>query len=471
MLVACSGSNASKTAANSKPVRGEKLDDPAIHLWVDEALSLDPRIGDPDRITVRVNDGIVTLSGTAASLVEKRYATLEAEKIAGVRGVIDEIELAFSNRSDDEVRADVTRRLSNRPSLDLEGLEVDVVDGNVTLRGTVRSLDDLKHAELIASEVRGVRDIEDLLHVSYRTPISDEDNRDQIVAALDIDPYLTGLPISVRVSKGIAVLEGTVGNLYQRRRAAEDARRVASVLDVQNELEVDWLSEMGTRESAPYPTDDQIARAVRDSLLQDLRVLHPDSIDVSVGNGVVTLQGEVGDWYQRKALDSDAGDTVGVVEVLDLVQVGTEGREDRLVSDEIELDLQTDYLLAGNEVTVDVDDGVATLSGQVDSPYEKSHAEQLAYGVPGVRRVVNKLSIPSGAAYTDAALGEHIAARLRSNWTTRYVADGIQVKVEEGAATLTGRVATWTERMEAGRVAQQVDGIREVNNGLVVGTL
>ncbi len=465
---ACSGSNASTKVARPEANEIDLHNDFDINLWVDEALRLDPRISNPDGIAVHAENGIVRLTGTAANLLEKRYAKLEAEKIAGVRGVIDEIALEPTDRTDDEVRGEIVRRLSGRPSLHLQGLDVSVVEGSVTLRGTVGSLNEQKHAELIASEVPGVRQITDLLGVSYLTPASDVDNRDQIVAALNLDPYLTGLPITVSVANGRAVLEGTVGNLYERRRAEEDAWRVASVLSVENNLKTDWLKAHGTRESKPHRTDGEIRQAVRDSLLQDLRVEHPGSIDVIVRDGVVSLEGVVPDWYQRNAIESDAGDVVGVEEVLDLVQVGPDHREDALIANEIRLDLKTDYLLENRDISVEVHDGVATLSGLIETPYEKEHAETLAHRVLGVREVVNDLALPGRAAYTDAALADHVRSRLRSNWKTWPVAGQIRVTVEEGRATLTGRVDNWSERLEAGRVARRVDGIRQVRNQLVV---
>jgi len=465
---ACSGSNASARNARpeAKPIGLHSDSD--IDLWVQEALRLDPRVRQSDRIEVDAEHGIVRLSGTANNLLEKRYARLEAEKIAGVRGVIDEIALQPTDLTDDEIRAEIVRRLSGRPSLHIQGLEVGVADGTATLRGTARSLGELKHAELVASEVRGVREIADQLEVSYATSATDSDNRDQIVAALDLDPYLTGLPITVRVSNGVAALDGTVGNLYERRRAEEDVWRVASVRTVENDLKTDWLDSRGTRDDSPAPTDDEIQKAVRDAMLQDLRIEHPGSIKVIVRDGTVSLEGVAPDWYQKNAIESDAEDVVGVEEVLDLVQVGANHRDDSLIASELRLDLTNDYLLGDRDIDVNVHDGVATLSGSVETPYERQHAGEVAHRVLGVREVVNDIRLPGRAAYTDAALADHVRARLRSNWKTRPVAEEIRVTVEEGTATLAGRVDTWAERLEAGRVASRVDGIRKVHNQLAV---
>ena len=64
--------------------------DGTISLWVREALLRDPRTATAD-ITVGSNDGIVTLVGDVPTLSAKRYADLEAQKITGVRGVVNEL--------------------------------------------------------------------------------------------------------------------------------------------------------------------------------------------------------------------------------------------------------------------------------------------------------------------------------------------------------------------------------------------
>ena len=117
---------------------------------------------------------------------------------------------------------------------------------------------------------------------------------------------------------------------------------------------------------------------------------------------------------------------------------------------------------------MDVHDGIATLTGTVTTPYEKQRADLVARRALGVRAVVNELALPGQVGFTDAALADHVRSRLRSDWETRDAAPHIQVDVEDGTATLSGRVDSWSERFEAGLVAQGVKGIRKVQNELDV---
>src|SRR4051794_38456408 len=95
--------------------------DGTISLWVREALFQDPRTGTSD-ITVGSNDGIVTLVGDVSTLSAKRYAVLEAQKITGVRGVVNELFVTPSLCFDADITQDVRKRLLTSASLTSDGL-------------------------------------------------------------------------------------------------------------------------------------------------------------------------------------------------------------------------------------------------------------------------------------------------------------------------------------------------------------
>ena len=67
-------------------------------------------------------------------------------------------------RSDERIREDVNDQLSEG-YLDASEIEVTVVDGVVTLSGTVNSRSDKRRAEDIADDVRGVKNVENRLRV------------------------------------------------------------------------------------------------------------------------------------------------------------------------------------------------------------------------------------------------------------------------------------------------------------------
>jgi osmotically-inducible protein OsmY len=64
-----------------------------------------------------------------------------------------------------DLRSDVEEQLAWEPDIDANAIAVLVVDGHVTLRGTVGSLEEKRTAERIAAQVFGVVAIEDRLEV------------------------------------------------------------------------------------------------------------------------------------------------------------------------------------------------------------------------------------------------------------------------------------------------------------------
>jgi osmotically-inducible protein OsmY len=66
---------------------------------------------------------------------------------------------------------------------------------------------------------------------------------------------------------------------------------------------------------------------------------------------------------------------------------------DDTMTDQIRLKITSDPVVKGGALGVDVKQGVATLSGSVELPKQRSKAEALARKVKGVKSVVNKIEV------------------------------------------------------------------------------
>jgi len=66
---------------------------------------------------------------------------------------------------------------------------------------------------------------------------------------------------------------------------------------------------------------------------------------------------------------------------------------DDYISDSVRQKLAVDQVVKGGDLTVDVKDGVVTISGKVHEPKQKDKAEKVAKKVHGVKSVVNKITI------------------------------------------------------------------------------
>lgn len=452
--------------APSAAFAGGRPSDTAVTEYVRTALQEDPRV-DASRITVSVLDGIVTLSGEVGNLASKNFADLEAKKINGVRGVVNELTATPAYRTDSEIARDIKWRVLGASSVSPRNLEVDVLEGVANLHGTVSSWAEYEQATLLATEVRGVRKVNNDIHVEYRTQRPDGEIRSDILAAIRRDVYLTGLPVFVTVRESVVTLTGSVGNAYEKQRAESDARWINGVKSAKNELKVEWWEDRGVRQQLPLPSDMELKEAVRDELYKDLRVEDPFEITVDSSFGHVTLNGTVESYHDRVLAESDANDVVGVARVTNNLIAKPARCEDSAVKKDVQSKLASDYLLSGQEIQVKVHDGIVDLSGNVANHFERKHALVATASVPGVVDVVNMLHV-SKPVPSDTEIAQQIRRSLSSEDATRWVRDRIHVSVHDGIATLSGDVYTWSERRHADRTALRSRGVNAVDNRLTV---
>lgn len=456
--------------AASAPVAADEVTDSSITPWVNEALRRDPLVP-ASEISVRSQEGIVTLSGRVDNLAVKNRVDRQATKIRGVREVLNELTVAPSPLSDADIVYNFRRRILNSATVVSQGIVVTSVDGNVTIQGEVANWSEAEEAALLASAVSGVKSVKNELVTRYTATRSDREIKNDAVAALHRDVYLTGFPITVSVEDGVVSLTGSVGNAYQKRRAAQAARRVSHVTFVKNELVVRPEERGELRERVVYVSDDALVKAIREELAEDVRV-DASEIEPRASHGEVTLEGSVTNLAQSRTAEQDARDVVGVAWVTNDLFVKSEHPEDWIIRDDVDFNLDTDSILAPFDLESSVKDGVVMLTGRVHDGSQKSRATYVAGRVRAVREVVNEIRVQpatgTNTPHSDATLAKAIRDSFRRNWTTSRVADRIRVGVEDGVATLTGDLDTWDERLEAGSIALDTEGVWKVQNRLTV---
>jgi osmotically-inducible protein OsmY len=119
--------------------------------------------------------------------------------------------------------------------------------------------------------------------VTHHTPSrSDEELLERLVAALETDPLLRACSIRVHVSHDTITLSGWVDSYMKRWAAGRAAQRVAGDRAVANHLEI-RVPEAVQRSDAEIADDAAIA----------LDASGARTIEVSVEDGVVTLEGAV----------------------------------------------------------------------------------------------------------------------------------------------------------------------------------
>ncbi|MDP2368277.1 BON domain-containing protein [Rhodoferax sp.] len=139
--------------------------------------------------------------------------------------------------------------------------------------------------------------------------------------------------------------------------------------------------------------DTAVARLVELALLS-APGLSRDTVRVRVEGGWVTLSGEVEWQYQKQAAARAVADVAGMTGLSDQVGVRPKVSE-RDVRSGIEAALTLRARSDARALTVEIQGRDVTLSGIVHSSYERDAAWHSAWGSPGVRNVVDRLTVAS----------------------------------------------------------------------------
>jgi osmotically-inducible protein OsmY len=121
----------------------------------------------PSTVDAKVDDGKVTLTGTAPW----RFQRDEAESVAGnVRGVIsieNDLDLVPPGPSANDVQHSIEKAMERNAKLDADSVTVESDNGTITLRGTVSSWADQDQAVDAAWAAPGVTRVKDHILVAY----------------------------------------------------------------------------------------------------------------------------------------------------------------------------------------------------------------------------------------------------------------------------------------------------------------
>src|SRR6202048_2250491 len=134
----------------------------------------------------------------------------------------------------------------------------------------------------------------------------------------------------------------------------------------------------------------------------------------------------------------------------------------------VEAELSFEPSINASEIGVAVKDGIVTLTGRVDSYWEKIAAEEAAARVSGVKAVANELEVrlPFSNERTDEDIAR--AAVNRLEWTIPVPKDRIKVKVSKGWVTLEGEVDWQFQKKAAEDAVRSLVGIKGVINHIEV---
>jgi osmotically-inducible protein OsmY len=138
--------------------------DTEIAHAVVNALRWDTQVPD-DTVTARVENGWITLEGDAIWKFQSDAAERAVRYLTGVRGVTNLIRVR-PRASAPVVKSKIEGALKRSAEVDSGRISVEASDGQVTLKGTVRSWAERRDAESAAWSAPGVTLVNDLLTVT-----------------------------------------------------------------------------------------------------------------------------------------------------------------------------------------------------------------------------------------------------------------------------------------------------------------
>ena len=243
------------------------------------------------------------------------------------------------------------------------------------------------------------------------TSMDDVRQESQIATSYALNPYLRANDLKVSVQKGKAILTGKVDEKVSKELASEIARGVSGITDVDNQIVVEpnYLPNFGRSGFGDQIDDASISAAIRSKLQWN------KDVD-SVGTTVVTKGGRV------------------------------------------------------------------TLSGTAASKVAKDNANRLAMNTRGVNSVNNQLVIqdkPMTKEQKDMQKTDDESHNISDSWITAKVKSSfmyssnisggdIDVSTNDGIVTLTGKVASGSERSLAIETAQNIRGVKSVKSSALL---
>ncbi|NBC16433.1 MAG: BON domain-containing protein [Bacteroidetes bacterium] len=119
-------------------------------------------------------------------------------------------------------------------------------------------------------------------------------------------------------------------------------------------------------------------------------------------------------------------------------------------------------------IGVTVDDGIVTLSGQVESYAEKLAAEHAAQRIEGVQAVVEDLEVQVGGERGRSDVDLARSVRDTISWHVSLPAGQVQVVVHEGWVKLEGQVDWPYQKTMAREAVSKLAGVKGITNLLTV---
>jgi hyperosmotically inducible periplasmic protein len=332
-------------------------------------------------------------------------------------------------------------------------VNVDTVDGRVTLHGKVPSVAARDAAGAAVQEISGVRTVVNILQVVAPSAkdfveVGDAEIQNSVEKALAANSSLADSDIKVQsVNDGVVLLSGEADDFANQLEAVRVAAAVSGVRRVSTEFrgpdkvaEIDGETATGRTSPARAKKAGDVGEALKDGAGTAASAVK-DAAE-STGHGIAGI-----------------GATV------------SNATSDAWITTKVKSRMLASSAAPALDVNVDTSEGIVTLFGTVGSAEEKAAAEGEATQTDGVKSVRNLLQVvPEAKQAVASRKDDEIERGVEKELGDRkqFSDADIDVEAQNGVVRLTGTAPTSNVRLSAATVARSVGGVRSVTNDIEV---
>ncbi|KAB1157582.1 BON domain-containing protein [Flavobacterium luteum] len=197
---------------------------------------------DAFEISVVVNDGVVTLTGTVDSSSKIVEAENAAKKVSGVKVIIEKMEVDCRHvcKKDNEIADEVIKALKLNMTVLQKKIVIKVHRGWIYLNGTLDWNYQREFANKVVSDISGVKGI--INNIKIKSELKDPIEKQTIENILDQNWTINYNTIHVDVLGCKVTLIGTVDYRYEKDEAERVAWNIPGICDVDNELTIKYFA-------------------------------------------------------------------------------------------------------------------------------------------------------------------------------------------------------------------------------------
>jgi osmotically-inducible protein OsmY len=213
---------------------------------------------------------------------------------------------------------------------------------------------------------------------------TDTDLKMDVLAELKFEPSVNITDIGVLVKDGVVTLNGHASSHGEKMNAVRVTKRVAGVLAIADDIEVN-LPVFGQH------TDSDIAASAATRLNWSTEI-PAGTVEVTVRDGRITLEGVVEWGYQKHAAENAIQNLAGVKGISNLITINPTETASEIGTD-ITSAIKRNALLDDTDIHVETSGSSVMLSGKVHNHAEWEEAVRIAWAAPGVHTVDNQLKV------------------------------------------------------------------------------